>query len=104
MTAKTPFRIVRVTSADGQVTSALALATGPALDVVRAIVPDDAITGREPAVVTLLPDTIVRLHRITQRIRLADERYEAAVTIASALHALARDVTAVNDRPATVPA
>lgn len=74
------FRLVTVTRDSG-----VALVTGPALDLVRAVVPSAEYEGANPVTVTLPAAGLARLRQIAGRVPADDERYEAAVPVAAAL-------------------
>lgn len=81
------FRLVTVTrDSDGdRVSRAVALVTGPALDLVRAVAPAADYAGANPVTVTLPGASITRLHQVASRVTTGDERYAAAAPVAAAL-------------------
>jgi hypothetical protein len=80
------FRVTDVTVDYGSATAtATALATGPALDFVRAVVPGAEVDGANPAAVRFGHASLVRLHRIASGVGEDDFRAEASVPIRAAL-------------------
>lgn len=83
------FRIVTVTRDGGRVSRAVALVTGPSLDLVRAVAPAAEYAGANPVTVTLPGPSVARLHQVASQVPEVDERYTAAVPVAAALADLA---------------